>query len=211
MAETYSDVEVKAVLDNCRLDYVYEPDWPRLLGRACRLLSSAKTVAWFQNPVAPEALDAERVVLADAGARFVRENVNDFLYGRPLDAPIRTAVMLHEAAALLQEPPPAFEVCAATPVAAQRSRFGLAIDHDGRCLVRVIDPTGAPAMADLCAEWQRHAGQTVIVAEALLLDRRDQVCTPRAAVQAFFSSALDALIVGRFLLMKDYWLMRSGT
>jgi hypothetical protein len=29
-------------------------------------------------------------------------------------------------------------------------------------------------------------------------------------VQAFFSSAIDALVIGRFLLMKDYWLMRSG-
>jgi hypothetical protein len=26
-----------------------------------------------------------------------------------------------------------------------------------------------------------------------------------------FSSAIDALVIGRFLLMKDYWLLRSGT
>ena len=34
-------------------------------------------------------------------------------------------------------------------------------------------------------------------------------CTPRDAVRTIYSSAIDALIIGRFLLMKDYWLLRS--
>jgi hypothetical protein len=33
--------------------------------------------------------------------------------------------------------------------------------------------------------------------------------TPRAAIRAVFSSAIDALVIRRFLLMKDYWLLRS--
>src|SRR5262249_57149286 len=34
----FSDSDIKRTLDNCRLDYVYEPDWQRLLHRASRLL-----------------------------------------------------------------------------------------------------------------------------------------------------------------------------
>ena len=34
--------------------------------------------------------------------------------------------------------------------------------------------------------------------------------TPRSAMQTVFSSAIDALVIGRFLLMKDYWLLRSA-
>ena len=34
-------------------------------------------------------------------------------------------------------------------------------------------------------------------------------CTPRDAVRTVYSSAIDALVIGRFLLMKDYWLLRS--
>ena len=33
--------------------------------------------------------------------------------------------------------------------------------------------------------------------------------SPREAIQKFYSSAVDALVIGRFLLMKDYWLLRS--
>ena len=34
-------------------------------------------------------------------------------------------------------------------------------------------------------------------------------CTPRDAVRTVYSSAIDALVIGRFVLMKDYWLLRS--
>ena len=32
-------------------------------------------------------------------------------------------------------------------------------------------------------------------------------CSPRDAVRTVYSSAIDALVIGRFLLMKDYWLL----
>jgi carbamoyltransferase len=35
-------------------------------------------------------------------------------------------------------------------------------------------------------------------------------CTPRDAVRTVFSSAIDAVILGRFVLMKDYWLLRNN-
>src|SRR5262249_22645181 len=39
----FSDQEIKAALDNCRLDYVYEPDWAKLLTRTSDLLTSGAT------------------------------------------------------------------------------------------------------------------------------------------------------------------------
>src|SRR5204862_2741454 len=30
LGPAYSDAEIKRTLDNCRLDYVYEPDWQRI-------------------------------------------------------------------------------------------------------------------------------------------------------------------------------------
>jgi predicted NodU family carbamoyl transferase len=35
--------------------------------------------------------------------------------------------------------------------------------------------------------------------------------TPRDAVREAFGSAIDALVIGRFLVSKDYWLLRSRT
>lgn len=153
------DEDVKRVLDNCRLDYVFEPDWERLLPRVCDLLAAAKTVAWWQ----PRDADGhESWVLADPGARFVRDNVNVFL-------------------------------------------LGCAVERE---LPTIADGAAVGPLAALLSAWRHATGGTELVNVEFLRDRSEPVCTPRMAVQAFFSSAIDALVVGRFLLMKDYWLMR---
>ena len=156
-----ADERVKLVLDSCRLDYVYEPAWDRLLARVCGLLESSKTVAWCQ-PGEADGGGADRLVLADPRARFVRDNVNGFLLGRDLNCSLP--------------------------------------------LVRSGD--GGGELDELLAAWQRSTGGDALVAAAFLRDRREPVDGPRMAVQAFFSSAVDAIVIGRFLLMKDYWLMR---
>jgi carbamoyltransferase len=212
-SDAFSDVEIKAVLDNCRLDYVYEPDWPRLVVRTCNLLASAKTVAWFQNARRPDiaAASAERVVLSDPTARFVRENVNGFLLGRPLDSPLTVMLSSEHAAAVLVNPPAAFSLTAGLPHPDALPAFGTSLNADGSCLVRVIDPQVTTAIGELCSAWRAKTGRPVLVAIDFVFDGGRQVDRPRSAVQAFFSSAIDALVIGRFLLMKDYWLMRSGT
>jgi predicted NodU family carbamoyl transferase len=154
------DEDVKLVLDNCRLDYVFEPDRERLLARVCDLLASAKTVAWWQDGGADGAPEAW--VLADPAARFVRDNVNVFLLGCPIEQPL--------------------------PIVA---------DGEATGELRLLQDT-----------WRQAAGRGDLVTAAFLRDRSEPVTGPRMAVQAFFSSAIDALVVGRFLLMKDYWLMR---
>jgi carbamoyltransferase len=66
------------------------------------------------------------------------------------------------------------------------------------------------AIGDLCEAWKAKTGRPALVAIDFTVDGDRRVVDPRTAVQAFFSSAIDALVIGRFLLMKDYWLMRSG-
>ena len=208
--QSFSDVEIKAVLDNCRLDYVYEPDWPCLVSRTCRLLAGGKTVAWFQNAASRGDADrSERVVLSDPAARFVRDNINGFLLQRPLDAALPVAMTVEHARELLIDPPPPFEVRASQARPELTDGFGAAVDDEGNCLVRVVDASTAPNFGDLSVAWQALTGRRVLVAVDFSLTG-SAVQDPRAAVQAFFSSAIDALVMGRFLLMKDYWLMRSG-
>jgi len=205
----FSDVEIKAILDNCRLDYVYEPDWSRLVSRTCRLLTGGKTVAWFQN-ASHAAERCERVVLSDPTARFVRDNVNGFLLHLPLDVALPVAMTVQDARELLIDPPPPFELRSSQARPELADAFGAAADEKGMCLVRVVDTADATSFGDLAAAWEALTGRRVLVAVDFSLDGRT-VRDPRAAVQAFFSSAIDALVMGRFLLMKDHWLMRSDT
>jgi carbamoyltransferase len=208
--QSFSNVEIKAVLDNCRLDYVYEPDWQRLVSRTCRLLTGGKTVGWFQSAASRGDADrSERVILSDPAARFVRDNINGFLLQRPLDAALPVAMTVEHARQLLIDPPTPFELRASQARPELTDGFGAAVDDEGNCLVRVVDTSTATSFGDLSAAWQALTGGRVLVAVDFTLNG-SAVQDPRAALQAFFSSAIDALVIGRFLLMKDYWLLRSG-
>jgi len=85
----FSEQDVKATLDSCRLTYIYEPDWTRLRHRVSQILSAGRLVAWFQGD-AGSALDAVggRVIISDPSNRWARENVNRFLRQVPIEAPI---------------------------------------------------------------------------------------------------------------------------
>ena len=79
--------------------------------------------------------------------------------------------------------------------------------HDVR--VHGVRPVQA---AELCQLLERHHARTGVPAliETNLCGPGEPVaCTPRDAVRTVYSSPIDALIIGRFVLMKDYWLLRN--
>ncbi len=73
LGPSFSDPDIKRTLDNCRLDYVYEPDWQRLFLRTSKLLSQGKVVAWFQGAMGfgPRAMGT-RSILCDPSSRYAR-------------------------------------------------------------------------------------------------------------------------------------------
>lgn len=207
----FSDSDVKRTLDNCRLDYVYEPDWRRLMDRTSKLLSQGKVVAWFQGPMAfgPRPLGS-RSILCDPSLRYSRENMNEYLRQVPLDEPLPVAFAPASAAESLPggESVP-FGTHDAPVSSSARDRLRAALD--GRQCVRVNARTNGigPELRELL---DFHYGRTKVpgLIETTLCAAGEPVaCTPRDAVRTVYSAAIDALIIGRFVLMKDYWLLRS--
>jgi carbamoyltransferase len=75
-----------------------------------------------------------------------------------------------------------------------------------------VQAVGSDQAPELCDLLERHFERTGVPALIeTTLGRADEppACTPRDAVRTVYSSAIDALVIGRFLLMKDYWLLRS--
>ncbi len=83
----FSESDIKMALDNCRLDYLYEPSWPRLLTRISKMLSRGSVVAWFQGPMGfgPRSVGT-RSILCDPSNRWARENINRFLRRASIDS-----------------------------------------------------------------------------------------------------------------------------
>jgi carbamoyltransferase len=211
LGPTYSEAEVKAALENARLDYLYEPSWDRLLSRVSRLLSRGKLVAWFQGAAefGPRSLGG-RSVLCDPSDRYVRENANAFLKQREHHAALPVCVLEEHA-------PECLETAATSPWMswraavrpAFRDHLRSAIDGDGQVTYQTVAPSPHRALADLLRVHRERTGVPALANLTLAGPGEPTACSPRDAIRTAYSSAVDALVLQRFVLMKDYWQMRA--
>jgi len=210
LGPAFSEEDIKRTLDNCRLDYVYEPDWRRLLGRVSRMLAQGKVVGWFQGAMTfgPRALGT-RSILCDPSNRYARQNMNEYLRQAPIDEPLPLAITLSMVDACLES---GARVSGVSDVAVRQEwRQPLAAALDWRHRARVHPLTGdvSPRFQDLLDVHYAATGTPGLIEANLASAGEPAACTPRDAVRTVYSSAIDALVIGRFLLMKDYWLLRS--
>ena len=206
----FSEEAIKRTLDNCRLDYVYEPDWTRLVGRVSRMLAQGKVVGWFQGPMAfgPRPLGT-RSILADPSNRYARQNINEYLRDLPLDDPLPLVVAPSMTEACLSAGLPAYGTHDVKVRQEWRSQLAAALDSRHAARVHAPSAKFEPRFQDLLERHHAATGTPGLIEISLSGPGEPIACTPRDAVRTMYSSAIDALVIGRFLLMKDYWLLRS--
>jgi predicted NodU family carbamoyl transferase len=212
LGPSFSEYDIKTTLENCRLDYVYEPDWARLLVRVSKMLSRGTVVGWFQGPTGfgPRSLGT-RSVLCDPSMPYARENLNTYLKRLPIAEPLPVSMTPSVAdeslMASIRSPYMLFDA----PVRdSARARVRAALDHRHRLQIHTVTPDQAPELCELLGVHFDRTHVPGLININLSGPDEPTACTPRDAVRTVFSSATDALVIGRFLLMKDYWLLRDN-
>ncbi len=213
LGPAFSEPEMKQTIENCRLDYVYEPAWERLLTRVSRLLESGKTIAWFQGALDFGARSlGSRSILCDPSRPYARENLTHYL-GRPTDEAWLPVSLTDAAADACLEAPlrSPFMLLRGTVRPEARPLLRAALDARNAMTVHTVDPAQAPELAELLRIHRTRTGVPGLINTPLTAHGEPTACAPRDAIRTTFSSAIDALVMGRFLMMKDYWLLRSDT
>ncbi len=208
----FSEQDIKLALENCRLDYLYEPDWSRLLARISRMLSHGSVVAWFQGPMGfgPRSVGT-RGILCDPSNRYARENINRFLRHASIDDPLPVSMTSTAMRECLDAPMASpFVTMDATVKVEWRDRLRASLDQRQSIPVQMVTEEQSSALFTLLEMHRERSGVPGLINTTLSGMNEPAACTPRDAVRTVFSSAIDALVIGRFLLMKDYWLLRSG-
>ena len=78
-----------------------------------------------------------------------------------------------------------------------------AVRHvDGTARIQTINRAQNPLYYDLIAAFERQTGVPVLVNTSFNTRGEPIVCTPRDAVECFWTSPLDALVIGSFLLRE---------
>ena len=200
----YSAQEIKPILENCKLRFRYLATTGDLIASAVRELNDNKIIAWMQGRMefGPRAL-GNRSILASPMNPYSTENLNIFIKHREPFRKFAASVPAELVSEYFDAGPNArFLATVGRVKPAHRKTFESAIlGHD---LVRVhaVAQRDNPLYHRLLHAAGTATGLPVLYNTSFNLFGDPLVCTPRDAVRSFYSSGIDTLFVGNFLLEK---------
>lgn len=202
---SYSNEEIKQILDNCKASYRWIETEDRKIEEALRLLRAGKIVAWFQGAAefGPRAL-GNRSLFASPWAPYMEENLNDYVKHRESFRPFAIAVPEEDCKRYFDCSPAGRFMATigfAQPEAKQMlERFVLAGD---RVRLHIVQREANPLFWKLLKRFGENSPAPFLVNTSFNLFGEPLVITPRQAVRSYFCSGADALIVGDFVLSKS--------
>ncbi len=196
----YGDDEIEAFLRWAKLPYRRLDD---VAGATADLLVQNRVIGWFQGRMeyGPRALGARSILAspihADMQARL--NEITDREDFRPV-APV----------VLEEEAPRWFAHAGVSPfmlfvydVLPEQAERIPAVRHvDGTARIQTVNRSQNALYYDLLKAFQERTGVPVLVNTSFNTRGEPIVCTPRDAIECFWTSPLDALVIGSFVLEK---------
>jgi carbamoyltransferase len=196
--------EIKHTLENCKLRFRVMPTTPELIGAAVAELRENRIVAWMQGRMefGPRAL-GNRSILASPQDPYSTENLNAFIKHRQGFRKFAASVPAELAAEYFDAGPNARHLATVGRVRPKhKEQFRAAILADDLIRVHTVAKDDNPLYWQLLHAFGEKTGLPVLYNTSFNLFGEPLVCTPRDAVRSFYSSGIDAMVVGNFLLQK---------
>jgi carbamoyltransferase len=204
LGPSYAAEEVKQVLENCKLRFRYLMTTEELVERAVRDLNGEKIIAWMQGRMefGPRAL-GNRSILASPLNPYSTENLNIYIKHREPFRKFAASVPEEMAGEYFEAGPNARYLATVGYVrAAYRRTFEAAVLGENAVRVHTVRREDNPLYHRLLHAAGKATGLPVLYNTSFNLFGDPLVCTPRDAVRSFYSSGVDALFVGNFVVEK---------
>jgi carbamoyltransferase len=200
----YSAEDIKQVLENCKLRFKYLLTSDELIETAVQALNNNHIVAWVHGRMefGPRAL-GNRSILASPLNPYSTENLNAYIKHREQFRKFAASVPEELASEYFEVGPNARYLATVGRVKSKHHKtFEAAVL--GQDLVRVhsVSKQDNPLFYRLLQEAGKRTGLPVLYNTSFNLFGDPLVCTPRDAARSFYSSGIDAMFVGNFLLQK---------
>jgi carbamoyltransferase len=197
----YDEREIEGFLRTCKIAFTRPADVSR---EAAELLAQGKIVGWFQGRMefGPRALGS-RSILADPRDEAMRDKVNAVAKFREGWRPFAPSVLRERAGEYFTGCEDSPFMILTFPVREDKKRVIPAVTHvDGSARVQTVTRETNPAYHALIDHFGRLTGVPVVMNTSFNLREEPIVCAPKDAVRTFYSSGLDALCIGPFLVKK---------
>ena len=198
----FEDSAIETALTTFKLPYTRLDD---PAATAAELLSRGKILGWFQGRMefGPRALGS-RSILADPRDPEMNAKVNNAVKFREWWRPFAPSLKKEAAGEYLESATDSPFMILTAPVRPQKRAVIPAVTHvDGSARPQTVEKEINPLYWRLLDEFEKRTGVPVIMNTSFNLRGEAIVHTPTDAVRTFFSSGMDALIVGSFLVKKQ--------
>lgn len=198
----YSNAEIEKVLKESKLRYERVDD---PCAAAAALLKQGKIIGWFQGrmEIGPRALGS-RSILADPTLPEMKDKINAEVKHREAYrpfAPSCTVEAYKEYFDIDVEAPFMLKVCDVLP---DKRACLPAITHvDGSARLHTVRAEISPRYHRMIAEFGKLSGVPVVLNTSFNVMGEPIVESPVQAVRCFYSTGLDALVIGDFVLHKE--------
>ena len=201
LGPSYADAEIEAFLRWSKVPFKRLDD---VAGETADLLAAGNVIGWYQGRTefGPRALGARSILASpiDPGMQAKLNEIKDREDFRPV-APV---VMEEHADAWFMDArraPFMLFIFDVRPEVAERIP---AVRHvDGTARVQTINRSQHPLYYDLLAAFHARTGVPILVNTSFNTRGEPMVNSPRDALESFWTSPLDALVIGPFLIVKQ--------
>ncbi len=200
LGPAYNDEEIEQFLSWAKLPYRRPAS---LVDEVAGMLARDKVIGWFQQRMefGPRALGA-RSILASPLHASMQARLNE-IKDREDFRPVAPVVLEEEAASWFVDARPSPFMLFVYEVLPEKADFIPAVRHvDGTARIQTINRRQHPLYYDLLKAFQARTGVPVLVNTSFNTRGEPIVCTPRDAVECFWTSPLDALVIGSCILEK---------
>ncbi len=204
LGPSFESEEIKQVLENCKLRMRYLMTDTEVIAMAVQRLADNQILAWFQGRTefGPRAL-GNRSILASPLNPYSTENLNVYIKRREQFRKFAASVPEESADEYFETSAAARHLATVSRVKpAHKKTFEAALLDGERIRVHVVRKSDNRLYWELLQQAGSVSGLPVLYNTSFNLFGEPLVNGPRAALRSFYSSGIDSMFVGRFLLEK---------
>ena len=197
----FSDAEIEKALRTYKIRAV---KLENIAATTAEMLANGKIIGWFQGRMefGPRAL-GHRSILADPRDPEMNAKVNNAVKFREWWRPFAPSMLKEVAGEYLEYACDSPYMILTNPVRPEKRDIIPSVTHvDGSARPQTVEKEINPLYWNLINEFGKRTGVPVLMNTSFNLRGEAIVNTPTDAIRTFFSSGMDALVIGSYLVEK---------
>ena len=197
----YTNDQIEATLKECKLDY---EKYENIEDVAAKMLHEGQIIGWFQGKmeIGPRAL-GNRSILANPTMPGMKDKINAEVKHREAYRPFAPSAIVEQAGRFFEDlgdNPFMLKVCNVLPE--MRDRLPAITHVDGSARLQTVHKEINPRYHALISKLGELNDTPVVLNTSFNIMGEPIVESPLDAIRCFYSTGLDSLVVGNFLLRK---------